>query len=116
MFGPLARDTGGRYLLQGTALTGVDETVAGIEGQHNVFEQPGIDPEEAFGCRILEPLVALRKVGRALGLPAELFEGVPFPGPALAARVLGEATPGRVETRAPVPAAPGVLFRPGRGF
>ena len=27
----------------------VDETVAGIKRQHNVFEQLGIDPQEAFG-------------------------------------------------------------------
>jgi len=39
----------------------------------------------------------VRKVGRALGLPAELFERIPFPGPALAARVVGEATPQRIE-------------------
>ncbi|HEX42165.1 MAG TPA: ExsB family transcriptional regulator, partial [Phycisphaerales bacterium] len=32
------------------------------------------------------------------GLPAELFERIPFPGPALAARVIGEATPQRIET------------------
>ena len=34
----------------------------------------------------------------ALGLPAELFERIPFPGPALSARVIGEATPERIET------------------
>jgi len=37
-------------------------------------------------------------VGSALGLPAELFERIPFPGPALAARVIGEVTRDRVET------------------
>jgi GMP synthase (glutamine-hydrolysing) len=37
-------------------------------------------------------------VGKALGLPAELFDRIPFPGPALAARVIGEATPERIET------------------
>jgi GMP synthase (glutamine-hydrolysing) len=81
----------------------VDETVAGIKRQHNVFEQLGIDPQAAFGYRILEPLVELRKdgvrkVGRALGLPAELFARIPFPGPALSARVIGEATPERIGT------------------
>ena len=40
----------------------------------------------------------MRKVGQALGLPPELFARIPFPGPALAARVLGEVTPERVET------------------
>ncbi len=103
VFGRLVKESGAKHLLQGTILTDVDETVAGIKRQHNVFEQLGIDPQAAFGYRILEPLVALRKdgvrkVGRALGLPAELFERIPFPGPALAARVIGEATPERVET------------------
>jgi GMP synthase (glutamine-hydrolysing) len=103
VFGRLVNESGAKHLLQGTILTDVDETVAGIKRQHNVFEQLGIDPQAAFGYRILEPLVALRKdgvrkIGRALGLPAELFERIPFPGPALAARVIGEATPERIET------------------
>jgi GMP synthase (glutamine-hydrolysing) len=77
--------------------------VAGIKRQHNVFEQLGIDPKKAFGYRIIEPLIQLRKdgvrkVGKALGLPAEVFERIPFPGPALAARVIGEASPERIET------------------
>jgi len=103
VFGRVVQESGARYLLQGTILTDVDETVAGIKRQHNVFEQLGIDPQEAFGYRILEPLIQLRKdgvrkVGRALGLPTELFQRIPFPGPALAARVIGEATPERIET------------------
>ncbi len=103
VFGRIVRDGGAGYLLQGTILTDVDETVAGIKRQHNVFEQLGIDPQAAFGYRILEPLLPLRKdgvriVGRALGLPEELFRRIPFPGPALAARVVGEATPERIGT------------------
>jgi GMP synthase (glutamine-hydrolysing) len=103
VFGRLVRDRGARHLLQGTILTDVDETVAGIKRQHNVFEQLGISPQAVFGYRILEPLVQLRKdgvrkLGRALGLPGELFQRIPFPGPALAARVIGEATPERIET------------------
>jgi GMP synthase (glutamine-hydrolysing) len=97
------KESGAKHLLQGTILTDVDETVAGIKRQHNVFEQIGIDPQKAFGYRIVEPLIQLRKdgvrlVGKALGLPAELFERIPFPGPALAARVIGEATPERIDT------------------
>jgi len=37
-------------------------------------------------------------VGEELGLPAETFKRIPFPGPALSARVIGEATPERIET------------------
>jgi len=103
VFGKLVKRSGAKCLLQGTILTDVDETVAGIKRQHNVFEQLGIDPQKAFGYRIIEPLIQLRKdgvrkVGKALGLPAELFDRIPFPGPALAARVIGEATPERIET------------------
>jgi GMP synthase (glutamine-hydrolysing) len=103
VFGRMVKKSGAKYLLQGTILTDVDETIAGIKRQHNVFEQLGIDPQEAFGYRIIEPLVQLRKdgvriIGKALGLPAELFERIPFPGPALSARVIGAVTPERIET------------------
>lgn len=103
VFGRIVKESNARFLLQGTILTDVDETVAGIKRQHNVFEQLGIDPREAFGYSIIEPLIQLRKngvrhVGKALGLPSDLFGRIPFPGPALSARVIGEATPGRIET------------------
>jgi GMP synthase (glutamine-hydrolysing) len=103
VFGRIVRESGASHLLQGTILTDIDETVAGIKRQHNVFAQLGIDPQATFGYGILEPLVQLRKegvrkLGRALGLPEELFARIPFPGPALAARVIGEASRERVET------------------
>jgi len=97
VFGRLVKESGAKHLLQGTILTDVDETVAGIKRQHNVFEQLGIDPQEAFGYKIIEPLVQLRKdgvrkVAEACGLPEATFNRMPFPGPALSARVIGEAT------------------------
>ena len=103
VFGRIVRQSGAKCLLQGTILTDVDETVAGVKRQHNVFAQLGIDPQEAFGYRILEPLIQLRKdgvrkVGKALGLPSELFKRIPFPGPALSARVIGEVTRERIAT------------------
>jgi GMP synthase (glutamine-hydrolysing) len=103
VFGRIIKESKAKHLLQGTILTDVDETVAGIKRQHNVFEQLGIDPQEAFGYRILEPLIQLRKdgvrkIGKALGLPAEMFERIPFPGPALSARVIGRVTPECIET------------------
>ncbi|MBN2121381.1 MAG: ExsB family transcriptional regulator [Candidatus Omnitrophica bacterium] len=103
VFGKLVRESGAKYLLQGTILTDIDETVAGIKRQHNVFEQLGIDPEKTFGYKILEPLVQLRKdgvrkVGQALGLPRQMFTRIPFPGPALAARVIGEVTKEKIKT------------------
>jgi len=101
VFGRLVKNSGAKYLLQGTILTDVDETVAGIKRQHNVFEQLGIDPQEAFGYKIIEPLVQLRKdgvrsVAKALGLPESLYNRIPFPGPALSARVIGEVTPEKI--------------------
>jgi len=103
MFGRIVKESGAKYLFQGTILTDIDETVAGIKRQHNVFEQLGIDPQDAFGYHIIEPLIQLRKdgvrkIGKGLGLPQELFDRIPFPGPALAARVIGEVTPERIET------------------
>lgn len=103
VFGRLVKESGATCLLQGTILTDVDETVAGIKRQHNVFAQLGIDPQDTFGYAIVEPLIQLRKngvrtVGRVLGLPTELFERIPFPGPALAARVIGAVTEARIET------------------
>jgi len=102
VFGDLVRRSGIRYLLQGTNYTDVEETVAGIKRQHNVLEQLGIDTERRYGYKVLEPLIqlrkpAIRKLARALGLPEEIWGRPPFPGPALAARVIGEATPERIE-------------------
>jgi len=101
VFGRLVRESGARFLLQGTILTDVDETVAGIKRQHNVFAQLGIDPQDAFGYQIVEPLVQIRKdgvrkVAAALGLPESTYRRMPFPGPALATRVIGEVTPERL--------------------
>jgi GMP synthase (glutamine-hydrolysing) len=103
VFGRIVKESGAKFLLQGTILTDIDETIAGIKRQHNVFAQLGIDPQEAFGYEIIEPLIQLRKdgvrmTGRALGLPAEVFDRIPFPGPALAARIIGEVTVDRLVT------------------
>ncbi|NIP33883.1 MAG: ExsB family transcriptional regulator [Thermoplasmata archaeon] len=103
VFGRAVRESGAKYLLQGTNYTDVEETVAGIKRQHNILEQLGIDTESMFGYKVLEPLIQLRKsgvrrVGKALGLPEEVYNAPPFPGPALATRVIGEVTPERVAT------------------
>jgi GMP synthase (glutamine-hydrolysing) len=102
VFGKLVRESKAKYLLQGTILTDVDETVAGIKRQHNVFMQLGIDPQSSFGYKIIEPLVELRKdgvrkVAQALGLPESVYKRMPFPGPALAARVIGEVTSEKIK-------------------
>jgi GMP synthase (glutamine-hydrolysing) len=40
----------------------------------------------------------VRKVAEASGLPQSIFQRMPFPGPALAARVIGEVTPEKINT------------------
>ncbi len=102
VFGELVKESNAKYLLQGTILTDVDETVAGIKRQHNVFEQLGIDTQKAFGYKIIEPLVQIRKdgvrkVAEAVGLPESVYNRMPFPGPALSTRVIGEVTPEKIE-------------------
>jgi GMP synthase (glutamine-hydrolysing) len=102
VFGQLVRESGAKFLLQGTIYTDVEETVAGIKRQHNILAQLGIDTEAVYGYQVVEPVIQLRKPGarivaQALGLPEEIYSRPPFPGPALAARVIGEVTPERVE-------------------
>jgi GMP synthase (glutamine-hydrolysing) len=102
IFGRLVRETGAKFLLHGTILTDIEETVAGIKRQHNILAQIGIDPEKEYGYKVLEPLQTLRKdgvrkVAKILGLPAELTKRIPFPGPALATRIVGEVTEERLE-------------------
>ncbi|HDS45676.1 MAG TPA: ExsB family transcriptional regulator [Methanomicrobia archaeon] len=101
VFGTLVKESGAKYLLQGTNYTDVEETVAGVKRQHNILEQLGIDTQATFGYTVIEPVIQLRKpavrlVGRALGLPEAIYNRPPFPGPALAARVIGEVTPDRI--------------------
>ena len=85
VFGDLVLRSKATVLLQGTILTDIDETIAGIKRQHNVFEQLGIDPQKAFGYQIIEPLIELRKdgvrkVGKALGLQQRCSLASPSPG------------------------------------
>ena len=103
VFGRLVRESGAKFLLHGTILTDIEETVAGVKRQHNILAQLGIDPQEAYGYAVLEPLKTLRKdgvreVARVLGLPREVSERMPFPGPGLATRIVGEVTQERLDT------------------
>jgi GMP synthase (glutamine-hydrolysing) len=102
VFGRLVRETRAKFLLHGTILTDIEETVAGIKRQHNILAQLGIDPEKEYRYKVLEPLQALRKdgvrkVAKILGLPTEITKRIPFPDPALATRIVGEVTEERLE-------------------
>jgi GMP synthase (glutamine-hydrolysing) len=103
VFRRLVKESGAKFLLHGTILTDIEETVAGIKRQHNILAQLGIDPEREYGYQVLEPLQTLRKdgvreVARHLGLPPSITERIPFPGPALATRIVGEVTEERLRT------------------
>jgi GMP synthase (glutamine-hydrolysing) len=103
VFSRLVKDSGAKFLLHGTILTDIEETVAGIKRQHNILAQLGIDPQASYGYSVIEPLKTLRKDGvrevtKFLDLPVEITQRIPFPGPALATRIVGEVTPQRLET------------------
>lgn len=103
VLGETARKEGCSVLVQGTIRADVIETTGGVKTQHNILEQIGINPMERYGFKVVEPLVALfksqvRMVARFLGLPDEISERQPFPGPGLSVRVVGEIRPDKLET------------------
>lgn len=96
-FSRIAEQAGAKIILQGTIAADIIETAGGVKTQHNVLEQIGINPLEKYGFKIVEPLKELyknqvRRVARELGLPNEIVNRRPFPGPGLAIRILGEVT------------------------
>jgi GMP synthase (glutamine-hydrolysing) len=66
-----------------------------IKTHHNVGGLP-----DKMKLKLIEPLKDLfkdevRKIGRDLGMPEDVLQRQPFPGPGLAVRILGEVTPER---------------------
>ena len=102
VLGETAKKQSCGILVQGTIRADIMETVGGVKTQHNVLEQMGIDPKEHYGFKVVEPLVTLfkeqvRTVARHLGLPTEVSERQPFPGPGLSVRVVGEIRSDKLE-------------------
>lgn len=92
-----ARKSGAKHLLQGTIYPDRIESQGGIKSHHNV----GGMPLSIEFDHIIEPLRDLYKdevrlVAAGLNLPPEIQHRMPFPGPGLAVRVLGEVTPEKV--------------------
>jgi GMP synthase (glutamine-hydrolysing) len=88
-----ARKQDARCLLQGTIYPDRIESEGGIKSHHNV----GGMPLQMEFSRVIEPIRDLykdevREVAGALGLPKEIQHRMPFPGPGLAVRVIGEIT------------------------
>jgi len=92
-----------KWLAQGTIYPDVIESVsvngpsATIKSHHNVGGLP-----EKMHLKVVEPLRLLfkdevRRVGRALNMPAEILDRHPFPGPGLAIRIIGDVTPAKLE-------------------
>ncbi len=90
------------WLVQGTLYPDVIESVSvrgpsqTIKSHHNVGGLP-----EVMKLKLIEPLRDLfkdevRRIGRDLGMPEEILQRQPFPGPGLAVRILGEVTSDRV--------------------
>lgn len=101
VLGEVVKESGAKCLLQGTIKPDVEETQAGIKTQHNILSQIGISPEKQYGFKTVEPLIDLvkwevREVGKALALPETRFNTMPFLGPGLTGRVIGEVTKERV--------------------
>lgn len=96
-----AKKSGATYLVQGTIAPDWIESGGGsrdkIKSHHNVGGLP-----EKMHMKLCEPLRDLykhevRMVARALGLPPEIAERQPFPGPGIAVRIVGEITPEKAE-------------------
>ena len=93
VFEAVARSMDVDYLIQGTIYPDRIESEGGIKSHHNVGGLPSVVNFKG----IIEPIADLykdevREVARALALPEEISERMPFPGPGLSVRVIGEVT------------------------
>ena len=93
-----------KWLVQGTLYPDVIESRLGarpVADHQDRTTMSAVCPTK-MKLKLIEPLKDLfkdevRKIGRDLGMPEEILQRQPFPGPGLAVRVLGEVTPERVK-------------------
>ena len=90
---------GVKFLAQGTIWPDILESEAGIKAHHNAG---GLPEDIASRFELVEPVKILfkdevRMVGRELGLPANMVDRQPFPGPGLGVRCPGAITRDRLE-------------------
>jgi len=93
-----AKETDADYLVQGTIYPDRIESEGNIKSHHNVGGLPDVIDFEG----IVEPVRDLykdevREVARALDLEEVVSERMPFPGPGLAVRIIGEVTEEKLE-------------------
>jgi GMP synthase (glutamine-hydrolysing) len=92
-----------KYLVQGTLYPDVIESISlhgtsvTIKSHHNVGGLP-----EKMNLKLIEPLRELfkdevRLIGKDLGIPDEILQRHPFPGPGMAVRILGDVTAEKVK-------------------
>lgn len=102
VFEKVAKKSGARFLVQGTIYPDVIESAGSkhaqvIKSHHNVGGLPA-----KMNLVLIEPLRnfykdEVRKIGKILGLPDEIINRQPFPGPGLAVRIIGEVTEEKLE-------------------
>ena len=96
VFEEVAKEIDAEFLIQGTIAPDWIESRGKIKSHHNVGGLP-----ERLNLKLMEPLRDLykdevRELAKELGLPEKIYNRMPFPGPGLAVRVLGEVTPEKI--------------------
>lgn len=96
VFERIAKKEGAEFLVQGTIAPDWIESQGNIKSHHNIALPEGLV------LKIVEPIRELYKdevriVGRELGIPNDIVERQPYPGPGLAVRIVGALTPEKIE-------------------
>lgn len=96
VFERIAKKEGAEFLVQGTIAPDWIESQGNIKSHHNLALPHGLV------LKIVEPIRELYKdevriVGKELGIPDEITNRQPYPGPGLAVRIVGDITPEKID-------------------